>query len=207
MKGINAGGTNYNNLRHADATALLAGNQKELSDLTSKINEVGKQFGMKINIKKTKAMVVSKKPNSPKINIAIYGEQIEQVTSYMYLGSLITEDGRSEKEIKRRRMIARATYTNMRTLLSCQGINLKTRLRAIKCYIWPTLFYGAETWTITKSLLSRLDAFEMWVVSFKNIMDGKDHQRGSIGKDGNRQINSETIQDEETTISRTSNKT
>ena len=30
-------------------------------------------------------------------------------------------------------------------------------------HIWPTLFYGAETWTITKSLLSRLDAFEMWV--------------------------------------------
>ena len=59
------GGTNYNNIRYADDTALLAGNEKELSDLTSKINEVGKQFGMKINIKKTKAMVVSKKPNSP----------------------------------------------------------------------------------------------------------------------------------------------
>ena len=38
---------------HADDTALLAGNKKELSELTSKINEVGKQFGMKINIKKT----------------------------------------------------------------------------------------------------------------------------------------------------------
>ena len=49
-------------------------------------------------------------------------------------------------------------------LLSCRGINLKTRLRAIKsCSIWPILFYGAETWTITKSLLSKLDAFEMWV--------------------------------------------
>ena len=52
---------------------------------------------MKINIKKTKAMVVRKKPNSPKLNIAIDGEQIEQVTSYMY--------GRSEKEIKRRIMV------------------------------------------------------------------------------------------------------
>ena len=60
-------------------------------------------------------------------------------------------------------MIARSTFTNMRTLLSWRGINLKTRLRAIKCYIWPTLFNGAETWTITKSLLSRIDAFEMWV--------------------------------------------
>ena len=62
-------------------------------------------------------MVVSNKPNSPKINIAIDGQQIEQVTSYyMYLGSLITEDGRSEKEIKRRIMIARSTFTNMITL-------------------------------------------------------------------------------------------
>ena len=60
------------------------------------------------------------------------------------------------------------TFTNMRTLLSCQGINLKTRLRAIQCYIWPTLFYGAETWTMTKSLLSRLDAFEMWI--YRRVM-------------------------------------
>ena len=83
----------------------------------------------------------------------------------MYLGSLITEDGRSEKEINRRIMIARTTFTNMRTLISCRGINLKTRLRAIQCYMWATLFYGAETWTITKYLLSRLDAFQMWVYS------------------------------------------
>ena len=94
-------------LDYADDTALLAGNEKGLTELTSKINEVGKQFGMKINIKKTKAMVVSKKPNSPKINIALDGQHM----------SLITEDGRCEKEIKRRIMIARTTFTNMRTTI------------------------------------------------------------------------------------------
>ncbi len=46
MKGINVGGTNYNNLRYADGTALLAENEKVLSDLTSTINDVGKQFGI-----------------------------------------------------------------------------------------------------------------------------------------------------------------
>ena len=35
-------------------------------------------------------------------------------------------------------------------------------------------------------------------------MDGKDYQRGSIEKAGNRQRNNATIQDEEITISRTS---
>ena len=153
-------------------------------------------------------MVVCKKPNSPKINIAIDGQHTEQVTSY--LGSLITEDGRSEKENKRRRMIARTTITNMRTLLSCRGINLKTRLRALKCYIWPTLFYGAETWTITKSLLSSLDAFEMWVycrVLKISWTDNIDYQRGGVEKDVNMPRNSETIQYEEITIYRTSYKT
>ena len=61
MKGVNIGGRNYNNLRYADDTAdtaLLAAIEKELSELISKTNEVGKQFGMKINIKKTRAMVV-----------------------------------------------------------------------------------------------------------------------------------------------------
>ena len=80
----------------------------------------------------------------------------------MHFGSLISEDGRFEKEIKRRITVARTTSTNMRSP-SCRGISLKTRLRPIKCYDWPTLFYEAETWTITKSLMSKLDAFEMWI--------------------------------------------
>ena len=66
MKGVNVGGKNYNNLRYADDTALLAGNEKELTELTSKINEVGKQFGMKINIKKTKAMLSPRNQIHPK---------------------------------------------------------------------------------------------------------------------------------------------
>ena len=39
---------------------------------------------------------------------------------------------------------------------------------------------------------------------FENIMDRKNYQRGSNEKDGDRQRNSETIQDQEIAISRTS---
>ena len=165
-------------------------------------HQVGKQFWMKLNIKMTKAMVVNKKPNSPKINIAIDGEQIEQVTSYnfMYLRSLITEDGISEKEVKRRIMIARITFTNMRTLLSCRGINLKTRLRAIQCYIWPTLFYGAETWTKTKSLLFRRDALRCGFIAVlkiswtEKIANGEVLRRMGTGREIVRQFKTRKLQ-------------
>ena len=42
------------------------------------VNEGGKN-GMQINIKKIKAMVVSKKPNSLKINIAIDGQHMSNI--------------------------------------------------------------------------------------------------------------------------------
>ena len=47
-----------------------------------------------------------------------------------------------------------------------------------------------------KITVVQLDAFEMWIISqsIEDIIDGKDYQRGSIDKDGNRQRNSETIQ-------------
>ena len=88
----------------------------------------------------------------------------------MYLGSLITGDGRSEKEIKTRIMIARATehiHQHENTTIVSRHKPEDHILRAIKCYIWPTLFYGAETWSIIKILLSRLDAFEMLVYRSK----------------------------------------
>ena len=39
---------------------------------------------------------------------------------------------------------------------------MKTSLIAFTLYVWPTPFHGADTLTFTQSLLSRLDAFEMW---------------------------------------------
>ena len=49
---------------------------------------------MKINAKKTKAMVVSKKNPVPDASILIDGTPIEQVTSMVYLGHIVTDDGK-----------------------------------------------------------------------------------------------------------------
>ncbi len=44
---------------------------------------------MKINIEKTKAMVDSEKPNSPKINIAIDGQHIVTNSGYYIIALFI----------------------------------------------------------------------------------------------------------------------
>ena len=63
MPGVVIGGVNINNLRYADDIGLLATDSLKLQDSINTVNETGKEYGMSINIKKTKVMVVKKKRN------------------------------------------------------------------------------------------------------------------------------------------------
>ena len=114
------------------------------------------QFHISTDMKKTKSMVASKKQETPKVRINLDGTAIEQVEKMVYLGSITTEDGKSEMEIKRRIEIARNAFNSMKSVLSSRNISLNTRMRLTKCYVWSTLLYGAETWTITKTLTKEL---------------------------------------------------
>ena len=71
------------NLRFADHMASLAEDERMLKNMLMELNERCEDYGMKINISKTKFMVIGRKPK--KINIQIKGESIEQVDSFKYL--------------------------------------------------------------------------------------------------------------------------
>lgn len=164
VDGVKVGGFNITDLRYADDTALLAENETKLQEIITKVNEEGERMGMKINARKTKTMVISRKNITPKTRITVDGIELEQVNKFIYLGHLITEDGKSDADIKRRIEIAKSTFIKMSKTLTCRKITLNTRKRLMKCYVWSTLLYGAETWSISKAMLHKIRSFEMWCI-------------------------------------------
>ena len=52
-------GRNINNLKYADATALMAESEEELKSLLMKVKEESEKVGLKLNIQKTKIMASS----------------------------------------------------------------------------------------------------------------------------------------------------
>ena len=72
----------------------------------------------------------------------------------------------------------------MKDVLKSTKIPLNTRKRILQCYVWSTLLYGAETWTITKVMKTRIEAFELWDYRrmLKISMDREGHNRGSLIK-------------------------
>ena len=50
---------NFNNLRYADDTTLMAKNKEELKSLLMKVKEESEKTGLKLNIQKMKIMISS----------------------------------------------------------------------------------------------------------------------------------------------------
>ena len=176
MKGINIGGVNISNVRYADDTVLLPEGPMFLQALLTAVNEKGKPYGMEMNIIKTKSMVISRKKPAPKISISVEGKPIQQVDRMVYLGYMATEDGKCDKGIKRRIGIARTAFESMPKILTSRNISIELRSRIAKCFIWSTLLYGAETWTLTKVTSDKLEAFEMWLYRRMLRISWKEHK-------------------------------
>ena len=74
-------------------------------------------------------------------------KQLENVESFQYLGSMLTDDGRCTCEIKCRIAMAKAAFNKKRALFT-GTLDLELRKKLVKCYIWSIALYGAETGTL-----------------------------------------------------------
>ena len=114
-KGVTIGETQITNLRYADDTVPLVDSEEKLQNTMNNVNEVGKLYNMKIDTKKTKAMVIGRNENKPKVNIKVDGTALEQVGSLS--GQTVTDDGRCVDEIKKRIGIAKNPFLKIKYVL------------------------------------------------------------------------------------------
>ena len=77
-RGVNIGGRRIKCIRFSDNMALLAEDER----MPMELNDSYDDYGMKININETKAMVIERKPK--KIDMQIKNEFVEQVDSFKY---------------------------------------------------------------------------------------------------------------------------
>ena len=131
MPGIKVGGYNMNNIRYSDDTVLIADNEKELQEMLDTVVRESEKKGLSLNKKKTEVMVISEKNCTPACNIVMNGTVLKQVHTFTYLGSLITSDGRCINEIKRTMAQAKASFQNMKSILTNKRMSLGVRKRVL----------------------------------------------------------------------------
>ena len=144
--GINIARRNINNLKYTGDTTLMAESEKELKSLLMKVKEESEEFGLKLNIQKTKIMTTTSIPSWE-----IDGETVETVSDFIFMESKITADGDCSHEIKRHLLLGRKVMTNLDSILKSRDITLPTKVHLVKAMVFLMVMYGCESWTVKKA--------------------------------------------------------
>ncbi len=97
-------------------------------------------MGLKMNITKTKVMVVDNTP------INVNNVLIENVPGYVYLGQHYTlKEKNQDKEIQRRIMAGWAAYAKHRDIFK-SNLAICLKRQVYNSCVLPAMTYGAETW-------------------------------------------------------------
>ena len=86
-------------LDFADDIVLLASRYVDIQDKTDAMAEKAKGIGLDVNIEKTKVLRMHTRVTQP---VQLYGEDIEDVEEFIYLGSVMSSDGSSDAEVQAR---------------------------------------------------------------------------------------------------------
>ena len=80
-----------------------------------------------------------------------YGEAMETMTDFTFLGSKITADGDCSHKIKRHLLLGKKAMTNLDSILKSRNVTLLTKFCLVKVMVFPIIMYGCEDWTIKES--------------------------------------------------------
>ena len=148
---IQIGSIQLNSLSWADDLILLSLSKQGLQNCIIKLEEYCKKWGLEINERKTKCMVMSKK-RGPFEPILIYNTPIDYVQSMVYLGFSINRNGNVTAVMQDR--IAKATRVShmiLQALRTNRNVSSKLAMTLFDKQIVPILLYGCSVWGLPKT--------------------------------------------------------
>ena len=99
-----------------------------------KVKEESENVGLRLNIQKTRIMA-----SNPITSCQIYGETMETVTDFIFLGFKITVDHDCSHEIKRPLLLGRKPMTNLDSMLKSRDLTLPRKVCLVKAMVFPVV--------------------------------------------------------------------
>ena len=139
---VSIGGRTIKHLRFAYYIDGLTGDEQELAELVSRLDNTSASYGMEISAEKTKLM--TNNTNGINKKITVNGQRLETVSKFKYLGSVITDEG-SKIEIISRIAHSTAAMTRLKPIWKDKNINLRSKIRLMRSLVMSIFLYACET--------------------------------------------------------------
>ena len=149
---------NITNLRFANDIDAVAEEEQELEAQVESFGTTCKRYKMEISAEKTKLMTNS--ANGIQRKVKVKRQKFGTVTSFKYLGAVVSDDG-SKPEVLSRIAQATAALTKLKPIWRDNNISLGSEVKLMRSLVIYIFLYACESWTLTAELEKRTQAFEM----------------------------------------------
>ena len=127
-----------------------------MQEKTSIVAATWARICLNIHKGKSKVLKVNATNATP---IMLEDEAIEEVDSFIYLGSTVDKQGGTDADVKRRVGNARAAFQQLKNVWVSKHLSNNLKIRTFNTMVKPVLLYGAETWRNTAVNTKRIQSF------------------------------------------------
>jgi hypothetical protein len=168
-------------LVYTDYVNFLGDSINTIKEKSETLLEASRYIDLEINAEKTNYMIMSRHPNlGQNQNTRTANESFENVATFKYLGTILTNQNDSLDKIKSRLNSGNACYYSVKNLLSSRFTPKNLKIKIYKTIIFPIVLYGCESWSLTLGEEQRLRIFENRVL--RRIFGPKMEEDGSWRK-------------------------
>ena len=127
-----------------------------MQDKTTLLETTSAGTGLKVNRKKTELMKMNTTANAP---VTVGGEPIREVESFVYLGSVVDQQGGIDRDVTARIGKVGAAFVMLKNIWASGGISTRTKCRIFDSNVKSVLLYGCETWRTTQTMQQKIQTF------------------------------------------------
>ena len=140
-------------LAYADDAALLANSHDAAQRQLHRFEKISQEVGLHLSEMKSEVMVVDNNENNNDVN-SLSGEILRKCEDFNYLGSQMRN---SSASFRSRRQKAWTSARNLRDIWDSSA-SVPTKVKLFQAMVESVLLYCGETWTLTESLGSEINA-------------------------------------------------
>jgi len=140
-------------MEYADDECLVSHKYERMCRKLDDLWKESKKAGLEINSSKTEEIRVN---TIVKQRLTLNGEYIKRSSDFCYLGSIVAKDGCTSKEVNARIQKARRSFSKLRSVWLSKSLRKSTKIKIFNACVKSVLFYGCETWFVTKDIQRKL---------------------------------------------------
>ena len=155
--GISIGGTRHTDEAYADDIAIIIESTEQMNKILERLRVNAAVFGLTINIKKTKVMLLGAANGQP----CVIGDIVlEVVVSFEYLGRVLSNNGDDMRALCDRIGKGWAAFLKKESILKNRHLPMSAKRKTYETFVLPCVMYATETFTWSRKMIEKLQKFE-----------------------------------------------